>query len=80
MRTPVATVDLVPSVLELLGIGVPSGLDGRSALSGDNDSTRSSRALYFEALDANLTRGWAPLIGITAGGWKYIDRSSAKGG
>jgi Flp pilus assembly protein TadD len=73
VRTPVAHVDLVPTVLELLGIAVPSGLDGRSLLGAADDGTRNSRALYFEALDANLTRGWAPLVGIMVDGWKYID-------
>jgi tetratricopeptide (TPR) repeat protein len=34
---------------------------------------RVSRSLYFEALDANLTRGWAPLRGVIADGWKLID-------
>jgi hypothetical protein len=73
VRTPVASVDLVPTVLELLGIAVPSGLDGRSLLTIEDDRTRSPRALYFEALDANLTRGWAPLVGVRVDGWKYID-------
>ena len=73
VRTPVASVDLVPTVLELLGIAVPSGLDGRSLLTGEDDSARRARALYFEALDANLTRGWAPLAGVMVDGWKYID-------
>jgi tetratricopeptide (TPR) repeat protein len=73
VRAPVSTVDLVPTVLELLGIAVPSGLDGRSVLTAEDAGTRSSRALYFEALDANLTRGWAPLTGVTVDGWKYID-------
>ena len=73
VRAPVATVDLVPTVLELLGIAVPSGLDGRSLLTAEDDGTRGSRALYFEALDANLTRGWAPLVGVMVDGWKYID-------
>jgi arylsulfatase A-like enzyme/Flp pilus assembly protein TadD len=71
--TPVATVDLVPTVLRLLGLPIPPGLDGRPLLSEADDATSRSRGLYFEALDANLTRGWAPLIGITADGWKYID-------
>jgi tetratricopeptide (TPR) repeat protein len=66
-------VDLVPTVLELLGITVPSGLDGRSLLNAEEDTTRRSRALYFEALDANLTRGWAPLTGVMMDGRKYID-------
>jgi arylsulfatase A-like enzyme/Flp pilus assembly protein TadD len=72
-RTPVATVDLVPTVLDLLGFAVPSGLDGRSLLATEESGKRSARVLYFEALDANLTRGWAPLTGVMAGGWKYID-------
>ena len=73
VRTPVQHTDLVPTVLELLGLTVPPGLDGRSLLTGGDGATRDSRALYFEALDANLTRGWAPLAGIMADGWKYID-------
>jgi arylsulfatase A-like enzyme/Flp pilus assembly protein TadD len=73
VRTPVANVDLVPTVLELLGIAVPGGLDGRSLLGVADEGTRDPRALYFEALDANLTRGWAPLVGVMAHGWKFID-------
>src|SRR5262249_59407622 len=46
--------------------------DGGSPLTSDRDGARS-RALYFEALDANLTRGWAPLTGVRVDGWKYID-------
>lgn len=73
VHTPVAHIDLVPTVLELLGLHVPPGLDGRSLLSVEDTTTHESRALYFEALDANLTRGWAPLVGVIADGWKYID-------
>jgi arylsulfatase A-like enzyme/Flp pilus assembly protein TadD len=72
VRGPAATIDVVPTVLSLLGLPVPPGLDGRPLLLGDDAASRS-RALYFEALDANLTRGWAPLIGVTADGWKYVD-------
>ena len=36
------------------------------------------RPLYFEALDASLTRGWAPLRGIVQDGWKYIDLPDAE--
>jgi arylsulfatase A-like enzyme/Flp pilus assembly protein TadD len=72
VRKPVAHVDLVPTVLDLLGMPIPSGLDGRSLLGAD-DGTGDSRAFYFEALDANLTRGWAPLVGVMVDGWKYID-------
>ena len=59
----------MPTVLDLLGLGVPAGLDGQSLV----HEPAPERALYFEALDANLTRGWAPLTGVVRDGWKYID-------
>jgi choline-sulfatase len=71
---PVAHTDLVPTILDLTGADVPGGLDGRS-LVGD---TESGRALYIEALDASLTRGWAPLTGVVQNGWKYIDLPDAE--
>jgi Flp pilus assembly protein TadD len=55
--------------MELLGLPVPAGLDGISLVKG----APSARAFYFEALDANLTRGWAPLTGVVRDRWKYID-------
>src|SRR5262245_44877584 len=36
------------------------------------------RPVYFEALDAYLTRNWAPLTGIIANGWKYIELPDAE--
>jgi arylsulfatase A-like enzyme/Tfp pilus assembly protein PilF len=71
---PVAHTDIVPTILDLTGADVPGDLDGRS-LVGDTDS---GRALYIEALDASLTRGWAPLTGVVQNGWKYIDLPDAE--
>ncbi len=70
----VAHVDIVPTILDLLGIPVPPGLDGVSLV----QPPPANRAMYFEALDAYLTRGWAPLRGIVQGGWKYIDLPDAE--
>ncbi len=67
-------VDVMPSVLDLLGVNGPPGLEGRSlrpALSGE--ATYEEPFSYFEALNANLTRNWAPLTGIVHGGFKLID-------
>ncbi len=66
---PVGHVDLLPTVADLAGVTPPPRLDGRSLVR----EVPADRALYFEALDANLTRGWAPLTGVVASGWKYID-------
>jgi len=65
---PVAHVDIVPTILDMTGIDAPAALDGRSLGAAD-----AGRAIYFEALDANLTRGWAPLTGVVRRPWKYID-------
>ena len=70
----VAHVDIVPTILDLVGVPIPSGLEGQSLA----DPIPADRALYFEALDAYLTRGWAPLKGVVQDGWKYIDLPEAE--
>ena len=60
----------MPTVLDLVGAPPLAGADGRSlrpvrrAASGRS----SDPASYFEALNANLTRHWAPLTGLVCGG------------
>jgi choline-sulfatase len=70
----VAHVDVVPTILDLVGAAIPPNLEGRSLV----DPIPRDRPLYFEALDAYLTRGWAPLKGIIQNGWKYIDLPEAE--
>ena len=69
VETPVSHVDLAPTILDLVGVAAPPGLDGESAAR----PLQPSRPIVFEALDASLTRGWAPLRGVVQDGWKYID-------
>jgi len=74
VNTPARLVDVMPSLLDLVGVTAPSELDGRTflpligapAASGEQPS-------YFEALNANLTRNWAPLRGVTVNNLKLID-------
>ena len=61
--------DIMPTILDLTAIPAPAGMDGRSFVT----PSLPQRGIMFEALDANLTRGWAPLTGIVQGEWKYID-------
>ena len=71
---PAAHVDIMPTVLDLVGVSAPEGLDGRS-LRDEIEGAQSGHdePIYFEALDASLTRGWAPLRGVVHRMWKYID-------
>jgi arylsulfatase A-like enzyme/Tfp pilus assembly protein PilF len=66
-------VDLLPTVLDALGLPRPEGLVGRSLLplaSGHDDPAAPS---YFEALSAAANRGWAPLQGVLRDKYKFID-------
>ncbi len=67
-------IDLLPTVLAAVGVAPPEGpagmaLPGRSLLSGAGDHREDS---YFEALSANLNRGWAPLRGVIRDGRKLV--------
>ena len=66
--------DLTPTILDLIGIPLAEPVDGVSLAR----TPPADRPLYFEALDASLTHGWAPLRGIMQGGWKYIDLPDAE--
>jgi Tfp pilus assembly protein PilF len=71
-RAAVQHVDLVPTVLETLGLPVPERLPGRSLI-GQTRAAAAVRASYFEALTGSLNRGWAPLHGVLVDREKYID-------
>ena len=67
-------VDVAPTILDLVGASALANVDGRTLrpiVAGEQrfDDPGS----YFEALNANLTRNWAPLRGIVADGLKLID-------
>ena len=68
--SPVGHVDVLPTMLEAAGVEA-SAFDGVAGLSlwrdpgGESAGSPSTRrATYFEALHANLQRGWAPLRGV----------------
>ena len=69
VAAPVGHADILPTVVDLLGVAPPAGLSGQSLVT----PPASDRAVYFEALDAHLTRDWAPLTGVATAQWKYID-------
>jgi arylsulfatase A-like enzyme/tetratricopeptide (TPR) repeat protein len=66
-------IDVLPTVLDLLGIEPDSPLDGRSLVPLALGRELRGADTPFEALSAALDRGWAPLHGIVAGSLKYID-------
>ncbi len=73
LKGPARLVDVMPTLLDL--VGVPAVVtDGRSLrLFFAGDRPLDEVDVYFEALNANLTRNWAPLTGLVATGLKFID-------
>jgi arylsulfatase A-like enzyme/tetratricopeptide (TPR) repeat protein len=66
---PAGHVDLLPTVLDALGLPLPPGLPGHSLFAPE----AGGRQLYFEALATYFNRGWAPLRGLLADGHKAIE-------
>jgi arylsulfatase A-like enzyme/tetratricopeptide (TPR) repeat protein len=72
--TPVRHVDIVPTILDWIGAQPDTTLHGTSLLALANGSkSADDRPTYFEAMTANLSRGWAPLRGAIVNRDKYID-------
>jgi choline-sulfatase len=66
-RGPARTVDVTPTLLTLLGVPVPAGLDG-----ADLRSRSADRRLYAETLYPR-SMGWAGLHSMREGPLKYIE-------
>jgi arylsulfatase A-like enzyme/Tfp pilus assembly protein PilF len=68
----VRTTDILPTVLELLGIPAPASLDGASLKPAFLDAGASSRTVFGET-EYPLRFGWAPLRSVRNEGFKFIE-------
>jgi arylsulfatase A-like enzyme/tetratricopeptide (TPR) repeat protein len=71
--TAVRHIDIVPTVLDAIGAPGDGALPGASLRDVIAGRSKDDRPSYFEAMTANLSRGWAPLRGVIAARDKYID-------
>ena len=75
VETPVGTVDILPTILDVLGIEAPEGVQGRSLASDlvdGEESPAEPAALYAETLSPRLGYGWGELRALYSDGHKYI--------
>jgi tetratricopeptide (TPR) repeat protein len=75
-RAPVARVrhvDILPTVLDALGLAAPKDASGQSLLALASGTGAAPEASYFEALSSSVNRGWAPLTGLAQDRFKFID-------
>ena len=68
----VRTTDILPTILELLGIPAPANLDGISLKPAFLDAGAPSRTVLGET-DYPLRFGWAPLRSVRNEGFKFIE-------
>ena len=73
----VRLIDLAPTALDLVGVGLPASFEGRSVIPSVA-GTRDEAPAYLEAMDANLTRNWAPLTAVATRDYKLIDLPTAE--
>lgn len=66
-------VDLTPTLLALLELPVPAGLDGVALFAAD---APRERGVYFESYSGYLHYGWSPLAGWLDGRGKYLHSSA----
>jgi len=69
----VCLIDVLPSLLDILGIDHPPAVQGKS-FSGlmRGKKEKKKRSYYIESMYGKETLGWAPLSGIVDGAYKYI--------
>jgi arylsulfatase A-like enzyme/Tfp pilus assembly protein PilF len=76
VRELVRTVDVMPTVLDLLGMPSPSGAAGRSLvgpMTGAGSASSAAQEAYSESLYPLNQFGWSDLKALRAGRYKYIE-------
>ena len=72
VKSQVRTLDVFPTILDLLHIPAPERLDGESLRPYLSNTEENGRIVLGET-DYPLRFGWAPLRSVRADGFKFID-------
>ncbi len=67
-----AAADVAPTALELLGLGAPDGLDGRSLAAAARGGAAPERAAYSESLLPLVNYGWSDLAALRDARHRYV--------
>ncbi|MEQ8762975.1 MAG: sulfatase-like hydrolase/transferase [Planctomycetota bacterium] len=73
------TIDILPTVTDLLGLDAPRAVQGRSLQSLWSSDSEDSRTAYLETYWPKLHQGWSPLEGLVDGEWKLIRAPEVQG-
>ena len=80
ITSPVALIDVMPTVLGLVGIEIPATVDGHDLgpVVKDGLAIDGDRAIYVESLLPQLSFGWSPMRGLRTERWKFIQGAAAE--
>lgn len=66
------TIDLLPTIIDLLGGAAPAGVEGSSLVPLFSGKDAGTGISYGETLFPKINMGWAELRAIRTNQWKYI--------
>jgi arylsulfatase A-like enzyme/Flp pilus assembly protein TadD len=72
IKSRVRLIDIAPSILDMLGLPVPSEIQGTSLLPYLAGREKKDLSTYLETYFPRENYGWSELIGFVDGDWKYI--------
>ena len=72
VKQQAATIDLLPTVLDLMGGKAPERVEGRSLMPAFSGQKAAADWTYTETLFPKINMGWAELRAIRTTRWKYI--------
>ena len=75
---PVGLIDVAPTILSYLHIGLPPSFEGVSQLGALGESETHPRPVYSESLYAYDAFRWSPLRALRVGKYKYIQAPKAE--
>lgn len=68
----VRLTDIVPTVLDMVGLPVPAEVEGQSLVPLASGKKERDRETYIETFYPRENYGWSELVGLVSGDWKYI--------
>ncbi|MGQ9801526.1 MAG: sulfatase-like hydrolase/transferase [Candidatus Saccharicenans sp.] len=72
INQPVQLVDIMPTVLDLLGLQAPVDFDGQSLKPLLVGRKLKPADIYLESFFPRENYGWSELLGLISGDWKFI--------
>ena len=74
----VGLIDIMPTILQLIGRDIPADIDGVSLVPLIAGKTTSTRHVYAETRLPWLYFGWAPLEAVRSDTWKLIESTKSE--